>query len=240
MPTPTAAIAIICKVPIAGRSKTRLIPHLGPERAAALSRAFLTDLGATVARVGERIGARGYAVCSPADAAIELARFLPPSFGYAVHTDPVLGNVLDAATADLLGRGHDCAILVNGDSPTLPDSALEHAVAALRRPGERVVFGPARDGGYTLVGLKRRTPDIFADIAWSTPAVMMQSRARAAAIGLPVEEVATWYDVDDAESLGWLADELAGRATAGLAGTGAPAPATRAVLESADRDGPQH
>ena len=59
MPIPTAAIAIICKVPIPGRSKTRLIPHLGAERAVALSRAFLTDLAATVERVGDRIGARG-------------------------------------------------------------------------------------------------------------------------------------------------------------------------------------
>lgn len=248
LPTPapsTAAIAIICKVPVPGRAKTRLIPRLGAERAAELSRAFLTDLAATVERVGARVGARGYAVCSPAEAAEALSTFLPASFGYAVHTDPVLGRVLDAATADLLGRGHDCAVLVNGDSPTLPEAALEAAVAALRRPGERAVFGPALDGGYTLVGLKRREPRLFADIAWSTPAVMEQSRARAAAAGLAVEEVAPWYDVDDAESLGWLAGELAGLLPAGLAAglpaeltagpgpRGAPAPATRAVLRAA-------
>ncbi len=230
MPDPTAAIAIVCKVPIPGRSKTRLIPHLGAERAADLSRAFLTDLAATIERVGERVGARGYAVCSPAGAAVELARVLPASFGSAVHTDANLGAVLDAATADLLGRGHDCAVLVNGDSPTLPEAVLEGAVSALRRPGERAVFGPALDGGYTLVGLKRRAPEIFADIAWSTPAVMEQSRERAGAIGLAVEELAPWYDVDDETSFGWLLDELAGRPPAGLAAVGAPAPATRAVL----------
>lgn len=237
LPTPapsTAAIAIICKVPIPGRSKTRLIPRLGAERAADLSRAFLTDLAATIERVGARVGARGYAVCSPADAAAELARFLPASFGSAVHTDANLGAVLDAATADLLGRGHDGAILVNGDSPTLPDAVLEAAVLALRRPGERAVFGPALDGGYTLVGLKRRAPSLFADIAWSTPAVMAQSRERAAAAGLAVEELAPWYDVDDAESLAWLCGELAGRPPAGLAALGAPAPATRAVLAGLD------
>ena len=229
-----AAIAIICKVPQPGRSKTRLIPRLGAERAADLSRAFLTDLSATIERVGGAIGARGYAVCSPADAAVALAEFLPASFGYAVHTDPVLGAVLDAAMADLLGRGHDCAVLVNGDSPTLPEAVLAEAVAALRRPGDRVVFGPALDGGYTLVGLKRREPRVFADIAWSTPTVLDQSRARAAAIALPVVETAPWYDVDDAESFGWLLEDLAGTPPAGLAGPGAPAPATRAVLAGAD------
>ncbi len=239
---PTAAIGIVCKLPVPGRSKTRLIPHLGAsggadggaeraaERAAELSRAFLTDLAATIERVGARVGARGYAVCSPAGAAAELARILPASFGSAVHTDADLGAVLDAATADLIGRGHDCAVLVNGDSPTLPDAVLEAAVAALRRPGERAVFGPALDGGYTLVGLKRRTPEVFARIDWSTARVMAQSRERAAGIGLAVEEVAPWYDVDDAQSLGWLRDELAGRPPGGLAAVGAPAPATRAVL----------
>lgn len=233
MPDPTAAIAIICKVPTPGRSKTRLIPRLGAERAADLSRAFLTDIAGTIERVGAAVGARGYAVCSPVDAAVALARFLPASFGYAVHTDPVLGNVLDAATADLLGRGHGCAVLVNGDSPTLPDALLADAVAALRRPGERVVFGPALDGGYTLVGLKRREPRVFADIAWSTDTVLEQSRARAAAAGLAVEEVAPWYDIDDADSFGWLLGELEGRAPPGLALRGAPAPHTRAALASA-------
>lgn len=234
MTTPTAAIAIICKVPTPGRSKTRLIPRLGASAAADLSRAFLTDLAATVERVGTAVGARGYAVCTPADAAVALARFLPASFGYAVHADPVLGAVLDAAVADLLGRGHDCAVLVNGDSPTLPDAILTAAVAALRRPGERVVFGPALDGGYTLVGLKRREPRVFADIAWSTPSVLRQSRDRAAAIGLAVEETAPWYDVDDADSYAWLLADLAGTPPAGCGLKGAPAPATRAVLAAAE------
>lgn len=233
MKTTTAAIAIICKVPQPGRSKTRLIPRLGAERAAELSRAFLTDLSATIERVGGAIGARGYAVCSPADAAVALAESLPASFGYAVHTDPVLGTVLDAAMADLLGRGHDCAVLVNGDSPTLPEDVLAEAVAALRRPGDRVVFGPALDGGYTLVGLRRREPRVFADIAWSTGAVLDQSRARAAAAGLEVAEVEPWYDVDDADSFGWLLDEMAGRPPGGLPARGAPAPHTRAALAAA-------
>ena len=233
MSTPTAAIAIICKVPKAGTSKTRLIPRLGAERAAVLSRAFLCDVAATIERVAAAVGARGYAVCSPADAAVELATFLPPSFGYAVHTDPVLGAVLEAATVDLLARGHDCTVLVNGDSPTLPDAILIDTLAALRRPGQRVVFGPALDGGYTLVGLKRREPAVFADIAWSTSTVMQQSRERAAAVGLPAVEVAPWYDVDDAKSFAWLLDELAARPPAGLTTPGAPAPATRAVLAAA-------
>lgn len=227
---PSAALAIICKVPRPGASKTRLIPALGAERAAALSRAFLIDLSATIEQVAASVGGKGYAVCSPASAAIELASFLPPAFGYVVKTDPVLGHVLDAATAELLGRGHDCVVLVNGDSPTLPAALLLEAVGALRRPGERIVFGPALDGGYTFVGLKRHDPRVFEEIPWSTSMVLACSLERARQLNLPAVQTAPWYDIDDAESLAWLFSELRGSCPAGLETLGGDAPQTRAIL----------
>jgi hypothetical protein len=87
--------------------------------------------------------------------------------------------VLEGATDELLSRGHESAILVNGDSPTLPAALLIETVKALRPPGERVVFVPALDGGYSIVGLKRRTPEIFAGIPWSTVGVMRRSLEQA-------------------------------------------------------------
>ncbi len=230
----TTAIGIICKAPRAGASKTRLIPALGAPRAAALSRAFLVDIASTIDTLGEAVGARGYAVCSPASAAENLATFLPASFGYLIETDPVLGAVLDRATAALLARGHNGVILVNGDSPTLPAELLLKAVDALRQPGERVIFGPALDGGYTLVGLKTRAPYLFADIPWSTADVLSASLARAASAGLPAALIDPWYDVDDEESLEWLRAEIKGKRLDGLTMRGAHAPATRAILAEDD------
>ncbi len=232
--TRNAAIAIICKLPKPGASKTRLIPALGPERAAALSRAFLIDLAGTIEIVTKAMGGKGYAVCSPNSAATELSAFLPSGFGYVVRTDPILGRVLDGAVGDLLGRGHDCAILVNGDSPTLPAALLIDAVETLRRPGERAVFGPALDGGYTFVGLKRRKPDLFADIPWSTDAVLARSVEAAERAGVPVTLLPAWYDVDDLASLAWLQAELRGEPPSGLVLRGAEARATRAVLANHD------
>lgn len=234
------AIGIICKVPRPGKSKTRLIPTLGPEKAAELSRAFLIDLAATIDGLDPGLCAKGYAICSPAEAARELSAFLPASFGSAVHTDRNLGRVLDAAAGDLLGRGHDCVLLVNGDSPTLPPSVLERCIRALRQPGDRVVFGPAADGGYYLVGLKRREQRIFADIPWSTPEVFSRSLERAAEIGMPVARLPVWYDIDDEASFGWLLDELGGRRPASIDQTSVAggASATRAVLNAARRELP--
>ena len=231
MPVPqTAAIAIICKVPKVGSSKTRLIPAVGAERAADLSRAFLLDLSTTVTAVAQDVAAEAYAVCSPVGAAAELSRFLPAPFRYVIQTDPILGRVLDAAVDELLALGHDCVVLVNGDSPTLPAALLCEAITALRQPGERAVFGPALDGGYTFVALKARCSALFECIPWSTATVLARSLDRAARSGLPVTLTAPWYDIDDAESLAWLVDELRGTPPRGLTMPGAAAPETRRVL----------
>jgi uncharacterized protein len=142
-----------------------------------------------------------------------------------------VGAVLDLSVAAFLAEGHDCAIMVNGDSPTLPTALVEQAIAALRAPGDRLVLGPALDGGYCLIGLKRRHPRLFEDIAWSTPTVLATTLARAAEIGLPVTLLPMWYDVDDAEDFRRLEAELASDApVAGLAVKGGPARHTRALL----------
>ncbi len=226
----TAAIGVICKAPRPGASKTRLIPTLGAERAASLSRAFLIDLASTIGAVGATHSARGYAVCSPASAAVELAAFLPAGFGYLVETDAVLGGVLDRAATALFSDGHASVILVNGDSPTLPAAILAQAIMALRRPQAQIVFSPALDGGYTLIGLTARAPQVFVDIPWSTDRVLKVSCARAAEAGLRVELIDPWYDIDDEASLAWLRADLAGQQLPGLTMRGAQAAATRKVL----------
>jgi glycosyltransferase A (GT-A) superfamily protein (DUF2064 family) len=85
-------------------SKTRLIPRLGAERAAALARAFLIDLSHSIEEASLAVGCAGDAVCSPESAAADLASFLPPSFGYVVKTNRDLGRVLAAASGLRRGR----------------------------------------------------------------------------------------------------------------------------------------
>ena len=77
--------------------------------------------------------------------------------------------------------GHDCVLLVNGDSPTLPTRLLVQAIETLREPGDRMVLGPASDGGYYLIGLKHPHQQLFAQIAWGTETVArthMRARCR--------------------------------------------------------------
>ncbi|TMJ45011.1 MAG: DUF2064 domain-containing protein [Alphaproteobacteria bacterium] len=75
-------------------------------------------------------------------------------------------------------------------------------------PGDRVVLGPAADGGYYLIGLKRFHQRLFEAIDWSTERVYRQTTMRAAEIGVPVAPLAEWYDVDDEASLALLARDL--------------------------------
>ena len=207
---PTAAIGIICKTPKAGASKTRLLPLLGPARAAELAGCVLADIARGIDRLPVSVGHRGYAVYAPEGSEVELRRFVPPHFGLVCRRDATLGIVLLGATEHLLAEGHDVVVLVNADSPTLPTEFLQQAIAATRAPGDRVVLGPATDGGYYLIAMKRAHAHLFSAIPWSTPDVLALTLKRAREIGLEVTLLPTWYDVDDAPSMRMLLDELGG------------------------------
>jgi glycosyltransferase A (GT-A) superfamily protein (DUF2064 family) len=116
----------------------------------------------------------------------------------------------------------------------LPTSVLVNAARLLAGPGDRLVLGPAEDGGYYLIGLKRAHARLFEDIAWSTPAVFVQTLDRAHELGLEATVLPSWYDVDDLPSLRRLDADL-------LGGSGDPAiyraPHTVAFLR-ARRTGP--
>ncbi|NQW53104.1 MAG: glycosyltransferase [Rhodospirillales bacterium] len=205
-----AAVAIVCKTPGIGGGKSRLRPVLGADTVAQMSACFIRDIAATLDGLAPAIGGSRIAIYSPAGSEDSLMSLLPPHWRLFFQQATTIGEVLHASTSAFLAEGHDCALVVNADSPTLPGSVIEQAVVALREPGDRVVFGPASDGGYYLIGLKRSHARLFEDIVWSTATVMAQSRERAAEIGLPVVLLPTWYDVDDAETLDILKAELAG------------------------------
>jgi rSAM/selenodomain-associated transferase 1 len=230
----TAALGIVCKAPRPGASKTRLASLIGAERAAALAACFLRDVAAAIELVPERLGRMGYGVYAPAGAERELRGLLPVSFGLMLQADVDLGIVLRNAVRQLLSAGHDCVVLVNADSPTLPPALLSQTMAMLRRPGDRVVLGPAIDGGYCFIGLKAAHDHLFQAIPWSTGDVFRLTCERARDIALPLTVLPVWYDVDDAETFSYLERELAGTpppfAAAGL--VGGPAVATRALLQS--------
>jgi len=224
----TTAIGIMCKAPRAGRTKTRLAAHIGVSAAVELSACFLRDVAAAIEAVPIELGRKGYGVYAPAGTEAELRALFPSGFGLLLQADREFGSVLLGAVRDLLAAGHDGVLLVNGDSPTLPPAYLANAIEMLRQSGDRMVLGPAADGGYYLIGLKQPHAHLFADVAWGTATVAQTTRQRAAEIGLAVVELPEWYDVDDAETLDWLRAEVAGNP--GRFRNGGKALATRALM----------
>ena len=225
------AFAVMAKAPRSGAVKTRLVPPLSGDEAAILSTCFLKDITENFARVAEQVPARGYVAYSPPGTEAVFREMLPASVGMLPPRRIGLGVSLLDAAVDLLGVGYGAACLVNADSPTLPTEILRDAAAALQAPGDRVVLGPAIDGGYYLIGLKHPHEALFEDIAWSTERVFGQTVDRATSLGLPLVTLPTWYDVDDERSLRWLCQELlAGRRPSEFTPLGYSAPHTAAYL----------
>jgi rSAM/selenodomain-associated transferase 1 len=209
----SCGIAVMAKASCPGRTKTRLVPPLTFEEAAAFNTAFLQDVAANIAVAdgdARRWGGRlfGYMAFGPPRSEPFFRKILPVSVGLIEAWHPNFGDCLFAAVRKLLVLGHSGAVVLNSDSPTLPTALLVEAAEVLACSGDRAVLGPSTDGGYYLLGLKKPHRRLFEGVAWSTESVARQTLDRAAEIGLTVHVLPPWYDVDDVAALRRLRSEL--------------------------------
>jgi uncharacterized protein len=231
------ALGVMAKAPLAGEVKTRLVPPLTQQEAAELNVCFIRDMAANIASASEIERAAGFVVYTPMGSESAFDGVVPEGFQLLGQRGRSLGERLYNATGDLLRQGYSGVCLINSDSPTLPRSILTRAIELLARDGDRVVLGAAEDGGYYLIGLKQVHRNLFNGIEWSTSDVLSRTKQRAVEIDLPVEMLPPWYDVDDADTLNRLCEDLFSSQT--LDGS-YPAPHTCAFLDSIiKREGPQ-
>src|SRR5947199_3572759 len=229
IPGGTCALAVMTKAPKAGRVKTRLVPPLTAEEAAQLNKCFLRDTAVTILNVCCSSGLRSpnpakerlqlaaqkaplqcrpVAVYTPVGAESAYSDILPPGFSLLPHRGDKFGDRLYFAVEDLLKCGFDSVCLIDSDSPTVPAENFAEAVELLSTSDDRIVLGPSDDGGYYLIGVKKRHGHLFEQIDWSTERVLNQTIERAAEIGLEIKLLPTGYDVDDGASLHRLCNEL--------------------------------
>jgi uncharacterized protein len=204
----SCGIAIMAKASAPGRTKTRLVPPLTFDEAAALNTAFLQDIAENLLLAGRHAAITGYAAYAPHGSEGFFNRILPPAIRLIDACLPNFGDCLSQTIDELLARGHRSAVVLNSDSPTLPTALLVETAEVLAQPGERAVLGPSTDGGYYLLGLKTAHRRLFEDIAWSTERVAEQTLERAREIDLDVHVLPAWYDVDDSEGLRRLNSEV--------------------------------
>jgi len=231
------AMAIMAKAPRPGRVKTRLAPPLTLEESAALNICFLRDTAENLAAVSEAGASVGLVCYTPVGDEAAFDGLLAEGFSLIPQRGDAFGERLLAAAEDILACGFSAVCLIDSDSPTVPAAAFEAAVAALARPGDRIVLGPSHDGGYYLIGLKEAHAEVFDRITWSTSTVLAETIERAKEAGIEVELLPLWYDVDDAATLTILTRELLHNSGPSFAEIpGHPAPHTRDFL--AKREAP--
>ena len=219
-PAQCCAIGVMAKAPIPGRAKTRLTPLLTPQQAAQLSAAFLRDVTENVRLASQQAPIQGYIAYSPAGAealfdghlaegtVLVLADGSPDLPPRVQGFGRCLLHAIRSMLAGDLNGGQRAACVLNSDSPNLPTALLIEAATTLLERPDRVVLGPAEDGGYYLLGMTAPHAHLFEDIAWSTDTVAEKTRTRARSLGLELVELAPWYDVDDRTGLERLIKEI--------------------------------
>lgn len=194
-PTPVGPgpvrIAVFAKAPVPGYAKTRLIPALGAEGAAALQGRFIARTVATALAAG--LGPVTL-WCAP-DCADPAFAALRGTVALRRQVEGDLGSRMAAAFEAAPGP----LLLVGTDCPVLTPDHLRSCATTLR--DHDAVFLPVEDGGYVLVGLRRPVPGIFTGMTWSTPTVMAETRARLRDLGLSWVEPQTLWDVDEIADL---------------------------------------
>lgn len=190
--SPPCAVIVFAKAPVAGFAKTRLVPALGSEGAARMAERLLTHAleQACAAAIGP------VELCCWPDASHPAFLALSQLHGVALRCqgNGDLGEKM-ARALDRALQTHRSAILIGTDAPGVDAGYLQDAAWALQH--KDAVFGPALDGGYTLVGLRSPQSALFDAMAWSTATVMSETRVRLTRLGMTHAELCTLPDIDE-------------------------------------------
>ena len=197
------AIIIMTKVPTAGKVKTRLQTILSPEQCAALAAASLQDTLNKAKTVCENT----ILAYSPPEEINALKGILPFQSIFIEQTGRDLGERMFDAFKFAFERDSDSVVMIGTDSPTFPADYIEQAFEFLELETD-VVLGKTEDGGFYLIGLRRLCLEIFENVAWSSRETFERVFENINNSNLRLREVPGWYDVDTAQDLEKLREEL--------------------------------
>jgi len=192
------ALLIFAKQPLPGKVKTRLTPTFSFQEAAEIYRCMLSD---TLNKLTDLSGVEKFLFFESSPGVEDFFQKNFPGIRMFPQQGAGLGDRLEKAFETVFALGFESAAVIGTDSPDLPLSYLAEPFRLLEEGGADVVFGPAVDGGYYLVALERPCPELFRDIPWSTNRVLESSLATAATVGLQVECLPVWHDMDTVEDL---------------------------------------
>lgn len=195
-----AQVVVIAKEPVPGRVKTRLTPPFTPDDAASLARAALADTlaAAAAAPLTRQVLALDGA---PGD-------WLPAGFDVVPQRSGGLDERLAAAFADTHARLPLPMVLIGMDTPQVTPGLLVEAAQSLVSGEADAVFGPAADGGFWLLGLRRPDRSLLAGVPMSRPDTGRHQLDRLTSAGLRVAMMPELTDVDTFREAELIADMI--------------------------------
>jgi rSAM/selenodomain-associated transferase 2/rSAM/selenodomain-associated transferase 1 len=202
-------VIVMLKYPQAGAVKTRLVPALGEQRACELYRALVHHTLREVKRFTTQEGASVQVRIAGAPDCQTTRQWLGAEMS-APQGDGDLGQRMERAVQEAFEGGAPAAIVIGADCPELGAGHLAAALRVLER--KDVVLGPAADGGYYLLGMRRFIPELFRGIEWSSERVLDQTLAALRQLRVECELLDTLHDIDRAKDLPFWAETNSARA----------------------------
>ena len=195
------ALAVMLKTPIPGRVKTRLTPPLTPSESSRLYTLFIKDIFSRVTLL-KKTGL--YAACAatpglktpPSRARNDFGAIIPAGVGVFPQKGATLGERLYNVFARLFKRGYGSVAVIGSDSPDMPLGFIEEAFKRLEDPSVDIVLGPAKDGGYYLIAMKRPVKEVFEGVRFSTPFALEDTIERTREMSLSLRLLPPWHDID--------------------------------------------
>lgn len=187
------AVVIMAKAPARDSVKTRLRGRLSDGDRLRL---YTRLLNMTVERLRSVPGVESFISYWPPSSRGYFGRF---GLGCFPQPEGDLGLKMHVVLSEVLSRGFGKAAVVGVDIPGLDARVVKRALGLLDHSD--VVFGPAEDGGYYLVGMKKPAPGLFEGIEWSSEDTLGKSLGRASAMGLRVALAEGLGDIDTVEDL---------------------------------------
>ncbi len=192
-------LIMFIKYPAPGMVKSRLALHLGKERAAEIYRVIAETV---VANVTSRTTENDYdaVLCySPETAEQAFKEWFPQQHLFSPQQGSDLGERMSNAFLHAFADGHAKALLIGSDCPDISRTIVGRGFMQLET--NDIVLGPAHDGGYYLIGLRRPDPELFSNMQWGTGRVLQQTLDKINAVGLTVALLPELRDIDRIEDL---------------------------------------
>ena len=193
----SSALILFARYPEAGKVKTRLAATVGAQAAAEFYRACAEHVFAETANVGAHT--TRYLFYSEHEDAERMRQWAGPQFEYREQCGDDLGKRMKNAFESMFTAGMTNVIIIGTDAPDV--SAVMIYDALIKLDSAALVIGPARDGGYYLLGMKQLYPELFEDVHWGAGQVLSETMNKAAAKGLSVITLTPCYDIDTLDDL---------------------------------------